>query len=322
VQTANSGAARAPADGWGQRVLVLSEGENPSLAFFIAPLLRARGLAVVLADCRAAPPRDAAFDAVVVIRYLPAAWDGLLARARRDGKPVAYFMDDDLLDRAAHAGLPLRYRFKIERLACLRRRAIEHLCSEFWVSTPYLAGKYAALQPMLVEAAAPPSSPLVSVSYHGTASHAGEQAWLHALVTQLQSRCDRTHFSIVGDGRINRQFRALPRVTVLHPMSWPAYLAYTATYRCDIALAPLLPGNFNAARGATKFLDFARMGAAGIYADVAPYRGHVRHGIDGLLLPMQPDAWLAAIIDLVQDEARRRQLAAAARARIAPGTQP
>lgn len=321
MQSANTDGLPAPAIGWGTRVLVLTEGENPSLAYFIRPLLRARGHTCDIADCRAAPPRTLQFDAVVVVRYLPSAWDPVLARARHEGKPVAYFMDDDLLDRAAHSGLPLRYRYKIERLACLRRRAIESLCSEFWVSTPWLAGKYAAWRPAVISAAAPPSIPMVSVCYHGTASHAAEQAWLHALVAELQSRCERTHFSIVGDAGINRRFRSLPRVTVLHPMPWPAYLAYTATHHCDIALAPLLPGAFNAARGATKFLDFTRMGAAGIYADVAPYRGHVRHDIDGLLLPMQSEAWLHAIIALANDDARRQQLVAAARARVEPGSQ-
>lgn len=318
MQTA--GSLRVPAAGWGKRVLVLTEGENPSLAYFVRPLLLAGGHDCVLADCHKAPPTAAGFDAVIVIRYLPAAWDGFLAQVRRDGKPVAYLMDDDLLDRRAHAGLPLRYRFKIERLACLRRRAIESLCSEFWVSTPYLAGKYAAWQPLLVEAAPPPFEPMVSVCYHGTASHAAEQDWLFALVAELQSRCMQTHFSIVGDAGINRRFRSLPRVTVLHPMPWPTYLAYTATHHCDIALAPLLPGAFNAARGATKFIDFARMGAAGIYADVPPYRGHVRDGVDGLLLPMEPEAWLAAIIALAGDAARRQAIATAARDRLGRGS--
>lgn len=321
VLTRSQHAGNAPAANWGARVLVLAEGENPSLAFFIRPLLLARGLHCELADVREAPPADAsAWDAVVVVRYLTSGWEKFLADARSAGKPVAYFMDDDLMDRAAHAGLPWRYRFKIERYACLKRRAIERLCSEYWVSTPFLAAKYAAWRPVVLEPSAPQEVAPVSICYHGTASHAAEQEWLHELVARLQARCERTQFSIVGDARINRRFRALPRVAVLHPMSWPAYLAYTGAYHCDIALAPLLPGAFNAARGATKFLDCARMGAAGIYADVDPYRALIRNDIDGLLLPMNTDIWLDAILALVDDAPRRQRLAAAAALRVASGT--
>lgn len=310
----------APVANWGRRVLVLSEGENPSLAFFVRPLLLANGLECHLADLHAPLPTDAnGWDAAVVIRYLPSRWEKPLAALRRAGKPVAYFMDDDLMDRGAQAGLPLRYRLKIERYACLRRSAIESLCNDFWVSTPYLAEKYRAWNPSVLPAYAPLAETAVSICYHGTASHAAEQEWLHALVQQLQARSQCTQFSIVGDARLNRRFRSIPRVSVLHPMSWPAYLAHTSAYPCDIALAPLLPGAFNAARGATKILDFVRMGAAGIFADTAPYNAVIRHNVDGLLLPMQHDAWLENILALVDDVPRRQRLAEAAAARVAAG---
>jgi hypothetical protein len=85
-------------------------------------------------------------------------------------------------------------------------------------------------------------------------------------------------------------------------MRWENYLTFTASQPADIGLAPLLPGAFNAARGAVKFYDYARMGAAGIYTDVEPYRGFVRNGVDGLLLPNEPQRWIDAIAALAQDE--------------------
>ena len=80
-------------------------------------------------------------------------------------------------------------------------------------------------------------------------------------------------------------------------------------------LAPLLPGAFNAARGPTKFFDFARMGAVGIYSDVAPYRGFIRPEVDGILLPNEPAVWVKAIAGLVADPERRVRMATAARER-------
>jgi len=155
----------------------------------------------------------------------------------------------------------------------------------------------------------------VHVAYHGTASHGAEIEWLHPVMAEVLARCPQAHFELFGDGRTAHAFLALPRVTLLHPLKWPNYLAYTAATRRDIGLSPLLPTPFNAARGAVKFYDFARMGAAGIYTDVTPFAGFVRGGVDGLLLPNEPARWIEAIAALVQDAPRRRAIAAAARAR-------
>ena len=62
--------------------------------------------------------------------------------------------------------------------------------------------------------------------------------------------------------------------------------------------------------------EAARLGAAGLYADGAPYRGFVRPDQDGLLLPMEVDAWAGAIADLLAQPQRRLALAEAARARL------
>jgi len=156
----------------------------------------------------------------------------------------------------------------------------------------------------------------VRVCYHGTASHPREIDWLLPVIEQVQARSEAIHFELFGGRAVARRFGGLPRVSVLHPMAWPNYLAYTASHRCDIALAPLLPGAFNAARGPTKFYDYTRMGAAGLYSDVAPYRGFVRDGGDGLLLDNDSERWIGAILTLALDAEKRAGLAAAARQRL------
>jgi hypothetical protein len=66
-----------------------------------------------------------------------------------------------------------------------------------------------------------------------------------------------------------------------------------------------------------KAFDAARLGAAALYADAPAYRGFVREGVDGLLLPMRAEAWAAAVAALLADPARRLALATAAQARLA-----
>jgi hypothetical protein len=109
--------------------------------------------------------------------------------------------------------------------------------------------------------------------------------------------------------------RARSASTLLHPLKWPNYLAYTAASRRQIGLSPLLPTPFNAMRGAVKYYDFARMGAVGLYSDVVPFAGFVRHGIDGLLLDNDPALWVETLVALAGDPLRRTAMAAAARVR-------
>lgn len=223
------------------------------------------------------------------------------------------------MDPEAVAELPEPYRSRVRREALGQRKRIEALCNEFWVSTPYLAQKYAAWNPKLIEPRPARASllagPPVWVCYHGTASHQAELEWLLPLMQQVQAQAPGTRFEVFGDHAVYKRFRELPRVNVLHPMSWPNYLDYTAGVRREVALAPLRPSRFNAGRGPTKFFDFARMGAVGLYSDVPPYRGFVRDGVDGLLLPDDPAAWVQAIVALAADGPRRDRLAAAARER-------
>jgi tetratricopeptide (TPR) repeat protein len=51
----------------------------------------------------------------------------------------------------------------------------------------------------------------------------------------------------------------------------------------DIGLAPLLPTDFNRGRSDVKYLEYASAGAAGVYADVEPYRKSVAPEETGLL---------------------------------------
>ncbi len=98
--------------------------------------------------------------------------------------------------------------------------------------------------------------------------------------------------------------------------SWPDYLKAQNGRRAAISLAPLFASPLNDARAPVKAFDAARLGAAGLFADAPAYRGAVRDGEDGLLLPMQPDAWAEAIAALLADPERRLRLARMARDRI------
>ena len=311
-------------EGRRESALLISEGVTATTDYFLSPHLERLGYDTTLVDSRVALAEritQGSWRLVVIARYLPSDWLGLITASRRKGAKIVYFMDDDLFDMQSLQQLPWRYQWKIFSRAIVRRPRLERLCDEFWVSTAFLAEKYAALSPIVL-------APLVSqktqeanrglqICYHGTASHIREIEWLVPVVEAVQACLGSVHFELFGTRAVQQLFSRIPRVAIVHPMRWSNYLSYTSVQRRDLALAPLLPSAFNAGRGPIKFFDYARMGAVGLYSDRPPYRGFIQDGVDGLLLPHDHAAWVEALLQLAQDAERRRQMASAVQRRVA-----
>lgn len=300
-------------------VYLVEEQPNPSTDYFVLPALRAAGYRIERCGFADLPARERLAGAVVVlVRYVPAAWARLIETARKDLSGLVFFMDDDVLDWRASAGTPWRYRFKLARLAAWRRNWLKQKRAELWVSTPWLAEKYAAWQPRLVEPV-PLAAPAWTcrVFYHGSASHGSEIRWLKPVFAEVLRRDKGVVFEIIGGRDVWRVYRDLPRVNVVHPMKWPTYQAFLAMPGRHVGLAPLLDLPFNRARSCTKFFDITSCGAAGIYASTGACAEWVEDGVNGLLLPMDREAWVQAILLLAADEPLRQQLLQGAQARLA-----
>jgi hypothetical protein len=156
----------------------------------------------------------------------------------------------------------------------------------------------------------------ILVCYHGTAAHERETKWLLPIIERVQARTDNVHFELFGNDAVHKLVKGFPRVSILHPMTWANYLSYTSVQQCHIGLAPLLPSAFNSARGSTKFFDYARMGAVGLYSKRPPYLGFINDGADGILLDNDPELWLKSLIALAEDEAKRERMVLEIRRRI------
>lgn len=290
--------------------IVVQQGANPSSDFFVRPALKAEELN--LYDLQSEPDVQLTHDgaSIVFVRYLTPQWRRWVEQNRDMLQRLVFFMDDDLLDLKAHAGLPLRYRWKLYRLAWRHQRWLRRMQAELWVSTPWLAEKYQHWNPDVME----PQSPYTecetqkTVFYHGSASHAEEIRWLVPVVEEVLKRDSTFSFELIGNKAVREMFSHLPRVHVLQPMKWTAYKALVSRPGRTVGLAPLLPDPFNKARSATKFLDITQAGAVGIYADDPVYHSTVQHGHNGLLLPMDQAAWAEAIIELGNDNEYRTQL--------------
>ncbi|MBC5851953.1 glycosyltransferase family 1 protein [Vibrio metschnikovii] len=311
-------AANAPSPRW----LVIQERENPSFDFFVKPKLEAMQLdwcSCLLAESpsqcsllQLAPSTsDEPTYHLLFVRYINAEWRRWIFAHRQYIASIVFFIDDDLFDWQATAGLPARYRWKLWNYTLKHHTFLRKMNAELWVANEYLQQKYASWQPVIC----PPktwSAPSIShtIFYHGSASHKAEFSWLKPLFERLLKDFPQLSIELIGDGETNALFRHLPRVHVLHPMSWANYRALLTRGRRDIGLAPLLESSFNAARSCTKFYDICQAGAVGIYADHSAYRNQITDQVNGLLLAMDHDAWYAAIAKLLQDDAYYQRLLA------------
>jgi hypothetical protein len=288
--------------------LLVEQGSNPSSDYFVKPSLTDEPVRVC--HLKTEPSRVEPGTNLVFVRYLTPTWRRWVEQNRDTLGRLVFFMDDDLFDACAHQGLPLRYRWKLHRLARRHEAWLRRMGAELWVSTSWLADKYRDWQPRVLAPQSPYGDciPQKTFFYHGSASHMEEIRWLVPVVEEVLKRDPTLSFELIGNAEIRQLFAHLPRVHVLQPMSWPAYKALVSRPGGIIGLAPLLPNTFNQARSPTKFFDITQAGAVGIYADHPVYQRVVEHERNGLLLPMEQGDWAEAILELGQDDLRRNRL--------------
>lgn len=298
-------------------VLVLAPGRLPSTDIYLRPRLSAPGgPAVRYLDTSATAPDGvevAPGTFVVLVRHAPRAWLHYLLARQADLAGVAYFMDDDIPGILASPDLPRLYAWKTAVRYLSTRHRLAALCDAVWLATPSLRQRYPAaagrvLPPLYVGATDERPGDGPSYFYPGTASHRREMAWLLEVVEAVQERLPAARFEIFCRGRLARRFRAIPGVTVRDPVSWPDFLAQSASRRHAVGLAPMLASSFNLARSHNKFFDITRSGAVGIYSDLGAFHDRVADGETGLLRPNDPAAWVAAVCQLLADADERRRL--------------
>ena len=310
-------------------ILVLQRGENASTDYYLRPRLNRAASAVEIVDLADDPANSellakggAQALTVVFCRYAAPSWLEALERAKDRLARVVFFMDDDLPAMMRAKEIPAAARGKVALHFAAHAERLSALCNELWLSTPVLAERYAEGRPRLLaplpeaEPPLPASADADLVVYHGTDVHEHERQFVLEVARALVARSPGVRFEIAGDAALAGRAGGVPGVAIVPQLSWPDYLEAQAGRSAAISLAPLFPSALNDARAPVKALDAARLGAAGLYADAPAYRGHVRQGEDGLLLPMEPLAWSEAIIGLLADPERRQRLARAARERL------
>lgn len=152
----------------------------------------------------------------------------------------------------------------------------------------------------------------VTVGWAGGDSHHVD--WLHVAPTvrRFIARNPSVDLHTIG---ANYQIAArIPKAQSRHT-GWSANLFdYYRSIDFDIGIAPLAPIEFNRSKSHIKALEYAALGIPVIASDREPYRDFVVDGVTGFLV-RHPHEWERRLRDLVNDEAMRTEMGAAAKRR-------
>ena len=236
---------------------------------------------------------------VIVVRDIPIGILHSLLKFKASLAGVGWFIDDDIPDICSDRSLPKLYRSRLSGWYVKAKPVLEDLCSTLIVSTEYLAEKYKLSNPSILSPAEPEQKTTkgtsVSCFYHGSSSHVRDWEFIIEVARKVQQRNRNISFEFIGDHALYKQCKGIPRVKILHPMSWQDYLSMTSCRRMDIGLAPLMENPFNRARSHTKFLDICRQYAVGIYSSDFPYSEEIKATNSGIVLPNDLGSWVRGI---------------------------
>ena len=301
-----------------KRLLILSRYPNPSFSYYLDE--RAKTLSEIPVIMKGLDERLEAVDSedlfVIICRYIKQPQLRWLEEKRDSLAGVAYFVDDDIRAVVTGREASWPYKFRLIKLAVRPLPRVNRLLTHIWTSTEALAGTLAMAGHQIDILAPMPANPLDALSvaedenstpvkmvYHATGVHRHEHEFLMPIVKAAMERHVHLHFEVFASGTLARRWSRQgidpARMTIISPLSWPAYLTRTTNHNADIALAPLLSGKTNASRADTKRIDISRLQAAAIFSRCPTF---ARCAVSGEFhIGNTAEEWLTAIDKLVSD---------------------
>lgn len=254
-------------------------------------------------------------DVLVTVRGSEPASSVIVDEARRVGRFVVYFLDDDLLH--IPTDIPSSPYFQSEKCqsairSCLRSSNV------LWCVNPRIGEKYGPLcggkwilssVPVKLDGAGPAfpcSDGKVRVLYAGSADHSAlVQKYLSPAVKRIADEMpNKVEFLFIG---------AEPAITAKNVRhirfinSYEEYKKMVSGGNFAIGLAVVDTLEFYQCKYYNKFIEYSSLGAVGVYTDGEPYSLVVRDGENGFLCENTPESWYQAIKRAVLEEESDRR---------------
>ncbi len=263
---------------------------------------------------------------MVFCRYSGPHADYLTARARENGIPVIFHIDDDLLNIPIDLGASKHaYHNHPQRLAAvrhlldtsdlvycsnpnLRKRLVEQ-----GARAPLKAGKIYASGSVIVPAK---RKPVLKMGYMASADHAHNLEMIKPAIVQFLRENPAVNFELFGSiPKLSAFDEFGDRVTKCAPISdYEKFMESFAELEWDIGICPLVRTPFNVVKSNTKWVEYTSVGAAVVASRNTVYDECSADGC-GLLVDTQEE-WLAALNLLANDPDLRYEQVRKAQAKL------
>jgi len=260
-------------------------------------------------------------DVLITVRGCEYPTLRIVQAAKRAGKFLIYFLDDDLLDiPRGNSSTDYYSDNKIK----VNLTKIMSECDVLWAVNQKVIEKYqkwcgrAVLSKVPAEPRREPPKleGVFHVLYAGSVDHSGivQEKLSPAVVKLLTEFPCKLDFTFIG---ADPGIKGLPGVRYCpYYESYEAYQEAVLNGGFSLGLAPAYHTPFYACKYYNKFIEYTQYGIAGIYEDFEPYIQVVRDGENGFLCQGGPEDWYERMKEVLLSPKDVRRVAREAQAQM------
>ena len=264
------------------------------------------------------------YDCIYVVRAFELINHSIFQKAKHKNIPFIFSWDDDFfsLPKCSPNTSLAAYCSKPQIQKALRRML--RMCSLIITTTPQLTKRSRNYNSNIIEVIyglRPPEMPIdeaiekyettsepVKIGFFGS-NNALEAPYIVKAVEKLRQVYKERICIEAIVVEISDSLKNTLNWYSAQALSYNESLLLLKSRNWDIGLAPLLDSEFNRAKQATKFRDYAWCGATIVASNVDTYRRVILNEIHGLLVENTPDEWYDGIVSLIENPYKRRFLA-------------
>ncbi len=270
-------------------------------------------------------------DIVIVQQDFPRNFDDyqkVMEIAKRERKPVVFDLDDLLLflpenhpDRVARyyapSLLPMFQALMEADLVTVATPGLQSLLAGYNKNVVVLPNYFDDALWKLRPPALKSKDEMLTIGYMGGNSHKPDIEYILPVLLDLIKRYPhKLRFQFWGL-QPPAELLTLPQVEWMPYYSslYKDFSAFFQTQSADIFIAPLVDTLFNRCKSPLKFFEYSALGVPGVFSHLETFSGVVSHGKNGLLASSL-DEWTDCLMQLIENDELRFQLAASAQASI------
>lgn len=243
-------------------------------------------------------------DVLICVRGSEQATLNIVQAAKRAGRFIIYFLDDDLLnipDNISCATYFSNPKIRNYIIKCIEYSDIN------WCVNNLIAEKYGIYSknkwvvskvPVEMENVYLPKD-IINILYAGSVDHTETvRKYIVPVVEKLHDEFrDSVTFTFIG---VDPKLEGLKNVTYIKYFEeYDEYKNFTKNGKFSIGLAPLNIGEFYKCKYYNKFIEYTSVGAVGVYSNSEPYTLIIEDGKNGFLCDNTFESWYGKLKYLI-----------------------